>query len=84
MYGETDTLNSRNTVTSHLRTIAHKGRPVVDIALNDGAGGFYGNYISSFTTGDRIEGEVSIIASTDQRFDDIQITFEGKKKKKTT
>ncbi len=79
MHGETDTLASRHTVASHLRSIAQKSQPVIDISLNNRAEGTYGAYISSFTTLDRIEGEVSITTWTDQRFDDIQITLEGEK-----
>jgi hypothetical protein len=72
MYAETVT--SRNTVVTHIRALSQIGRPTIDIALSDGE---QGANIRSYSTLDKIEGEVSITAPHDARFDEILITFEG-------
>lgn len=45
----------------------------VDVSLNEQAQGF----VASYTTLDQIEGEVTIAADFDTRFDHVEITFEG-------
>ncbi|KAH0541743.1 hypothetical protein FGG08_003835 [Glutinoglossum americanum] len=75
MYAET--IASRNTVASHIRALSQIGKPAIDIALNDDE---QGQCILSYSTFDKIEGEVSITAPHDARFDDIIIAFEGNTK----
>jgi hypothetical protein len=36
-----------------------------------------GTFVSSFTTGDIVEGTVSVLANYDVRFDNIEISFIG-------
>ena len=61
---------------SSLAGLTSKAKPVVDITLNGEhphpAGG-----VPSFTTLDKIEGTVSITASTDLSFDALHISFQG-------
>jgi hypothetical protein len=72
MYAET--IATRNTVASHIRALSQVGKPAIDIALSDDE---QGAYVRSYSTFDKIEGEVSITAPHDTRFDEIFITFEG-------
>ncbi|KAI9816984.1 MAG: hypothetical protein M1832_004968 [Thelocarpon impressellum] len=72
----TDSLATRNTVASQMRSLAQMGQPSIDIELNDQRGA----YMSSYTTSDRLHGQVSITAPHDSRFDDIHITLEGSSK----
>lgn len=72
MYAES--IASRNTVATHLRALSQIGKPAIDIALNDDGQGAYNR---SYSTSDKIEGEVSVTAPSDARFDDVLITFEG-------
>ncbi|KAL1991113.1 hypothetical protein VTN49DRAFT_5617 [Thermomyces lanuginosus] len=51
----------------------HMSRVKVDIVLHDQPSGF----VVSYTTGDRIKGEVIITAEQDTKFDAVDITFEG-------
>lgn len=73
MYG--DSSSRRNSVRTQVKTLTAKSRIAVDITLNDNQ---QGAYVSSYTTLDKIEGEVSITAPCDTSFDDISITFDGK------
>ncbi|GAD95707.1 arrestin (or S-antigen), N-terminal domain protein [Paecilomyces variotii No. 5] len=59
--------------TSTFESLTKRSRPKVEIDLVDQRDGF----VASYTTGDRIEGEVTIVADHDTQFDDIDITFEG-------
>lgn len=69
-----ESLGRRNTVRTQMKALAPKSKLAVDITLNDHQ---HDAFVSSYTTLDRIEGEVSITAPSDTRFDDILITFEG-------
>ncbi|KAI9779053.1 MAG: hypothetical protein M1839_007719 [Geoglossum umbratile] len=75
MYAES--IASRNTVATHLRALSQIGKPAIEIALNDDGQGAYNR---TYSTSDRIEGEVSITAPSDTRFDEVSITFEGNSK----
>ncbi|KAJ9190948.1 hypothetical protein DTO164E3_9091 [Paecilomyces variotii] len=59
--------------TSTFESLTKRSRPKVGIDLVDQKDGF----VASYTTGDKIEGEVTITAEHDIQFDDINITFEG-------
>lgn len=52
-------------------------RPQISITIDGDDPTAYNGRVGSFSTLDTIKGEVSIIAMSDTRFDDIQITFEG-------
>ncbi|KAI9771156.1 MAG: hypothetical protein M1840_002507 [Geoglossum simile] len=75
MYAES--IASRNTVATHLRALSQIGKPAIDIVLNDDRQGAHNR---SYSTSDKIEGEVSITAPNDTRFDDVFIAFEGNTK----
>lgn len=57
-----------------MAALAPRSKIAVDIILNDNQ---QDAYVSSYTTLDKIEGEVSITVPSDTGFDDISITFEG-------
>lgn len=59
--------------TSTFESLTKRSRPKVGIDLVDQKDGF----VASYTTGDKIEGEVTVTAEHDIQFDDINITFEG-------
>ena len=70
-----ESIATRNTVIASIKDMVadtQKAKPAITININgdDGETKYY-------TTGDRIEGEVSIVAPTDTRFDEIYISFEG-------
>lgn len=68
-----DTVTTRNSVASHVRSLALMGRPQVDIVL----AGQTGTLSTSYTTGDGIQGEVVIATAHDTRFDRLEISLEG-------
>ncbi|KAI5785918.1 hypothetical protein EDC01DRAFT_194715 [Geopyxis carbonaria] len=76
MFGYAESVATRNTVMSSIRqTIeASYSKPTVSIKIHDEPENGGPKY---YTTGDRIEGEVSIVASSDVRFDEVSIAFEG-------
>lgn len=53
-------------------------RPQISIAIDGDDLTVCNGRIGSFSTLDTIKGEVSIVGVSDIRFDDIQITFEGR------
>ena len=59
--------------TAPIAGLVPRPKIAVEISLNDQQDA----YVSSYTTLDKIEGEVSITAPCDTRFDDVFITFEG-------
>ncbi|KAI9734255.1 MAG: hypothetical protein M1834_002359 [Cirrosporium novae-zelandiae] len=63
---------STNFVSS-LRSFSQKSKPVIDILLKNNRD----TYVSSYTTLEKIEGEVSIMVPLDTKIDNIEITFEG-------
>ncbi|KAI9858220.1 MAG: hypothetical protein M1824_004390 [Vezdaea acicularis] len=69
----TNTIASRQTVATQMRSLVQKSKPDIQILLNNREG----SSISTFSTGDKIEGEVLMTAPHDCRFDDISVTFEG-------
>ncbi|KZF24321.1 hypothetical protein L228DRAFT_237261 [Xylona heveae TC161] len=80
---------SSRTVASHLRELAHmpSGRAAITISIKKDHHGLESTqtasssapepYVHSYTSLDRIEGEVAITAPNALRFEDISITFEG-------
>ena len=70
----TDSIATRNTVATQVRAFAQKGRPDIQVTLNDQEGA----YISTYTTKDQLQGEASITAPHDARFDEVHLTLEGK------
>lgn len=76
MFSYAESIATRNTVLSSLREATgemNKNRPAITFTIN----GESENPDHVYTTSDRIEGEVSITAPADIRFDEIVITFEG-------
>lgn len=76
MFSYAESIATRNTVLSSLREAAaemNKNKPAITFTINGESED--PNYV--YTTSDRIEGEVSITAPVDTRFDEIVITFEG-------
>lgn len=75
MFSYAESVATRNTVMSSTRqTIeASYSKPTISIKIDNmpNADTYY------YTTRDTIQGEVSIVASVDTRFDEISITFEG-------
>jgi hypothetical protein len=59
--------------SSTLESLTHS-RPKVDIELVGQTEGL----VNSYTTKDRIEGTAIVTVDRDTRFDDVEITFEGK------
>ena len=59
--------------SSSLAAFAVRGRPKVDIVVANQQDGL----VPSYTTGDTIEGTVTITTDHDTRFDELEITFEG-------
>ncbi|KAI9803561.1 MAG: hypothetical protein M1825_001904 [Sarcosagium campestre] len=64
---------TRQSVKTQMRALAQRGRPQIEISLQGQDNGS----LCTFTTSDKLEGEIAITAQQDARFDDIQITFEG-------
>ncbi|KAF9886853.1 hypothetical protein FE257_010976 [Aspergillus nanangensis] len=62
--------------SSSFDTFAYRSRPKVTIELAGQKDGL----VNSYTTGDCIEGSVTVTAEHDTRFDEIEITFEGTSK----
>jgi hypothetical protein len=60
--------------SSALESLNRRCRPTIDIKLSDDQIG----YISSYTTLDKIQGEVTLTSEYDIRFDEVSITFEGR------
>ncbi|KAI9719306.1 MAG: hypothetical protein M1812_003636 [Candelaria pacifica] len=73
----TESIASGNSVASQILAVRQSGKPTINVSLNDDQQGNYGGYVRSYTTLDRLDGEVSVTAPQDTRFDDVQITFEG-------
>lgn len=67
---------ANSAISIRLRNLAMQAKPVIDISLKREHGA-HGSYISSFSTMDKLEGEVSVTAPHDTRFDDIEIAFVG-------
>ncbi|KAB2580899.1 Bul1 [Lasiodiplodia theobromae] len=67
---------TNSAISIKMRNFAMQGKPVVNISLN-GESGPHGSYVTSFSTMDKLEGEVSVTAPHDTRFDDIEIAFVG-------
>jgi hypothetical protein len=64
-----------NRSASTLESLTKRGRLKIGIDLLGQDTGF----VASYTTRDRIEGEVTVEAEYDTRFDSVEITFEGSK-----
>ncbi|KAI9746282.1 MAG: hypothetical protein M1835_002452, partial [Candelina submexicana] len=73
----TESVSSRNSVASQILAATQSGKPNIKISLNDDPQGTYGAYVKSYTTLDRLDGEVSVTVPQDTRFDNVEITFEG-------
>lgn len=63
---------ANSAISIKMRNFAMQGKPVIDISLNGES-----SYVTSFSTMDKLEGEVSVTAPHDTRFDDIEIAFVG-------
>jgi hypothetical protein len=77
MFAYAESVATRNTVMTSIREMAaeaHKSKPSITISINGESEGVPQKF---YTTSDRIEGEVSIVAPADTRFDEVSITFEG-------
>ncbi|KAF8243772.1 hypothetical protein K440DRAFT_636782 [Wilcoxina mikolae CBS 423.85] len=75
MFAYAESVATRNTVLTSLREMAaeaHKSKPLVTISINGES-----SDQKFYTTSDRIDGEVTIVAPADTRFDEVCITFEG-------
>lgn len=71
------TMRSRGVnVSNKMRTLGHHGKPVIEIEL-DKVDGATGQWITSYSTMDTIEGIVWVTAPHDTPFRDIQISFIG-------
>lgn len=64
-----------NQIGYKVRNIAHHGQPTIEINLNDNHASR--RPITSYSTMDTIEGMVTIRATRDTRFADIDIAFIG-------
>jgi hypothetical protein len=67
----------RNQVGSKVRNITHYGQPTIEINVN-GTDGPRNTWVTSYSTMDTLEGNVTITAQYDTRFEDIDIAFVGK------
>jgi hypothetical protein len=65
-----------NQVGYKVRNMTHYGQPSIDIKLN-GSDGPHSTWVTSYSTMDTVEGTVTITASHDTRFEDIDIAFVG-------
>lgn len=65
-----------NQIGTKMRTLAHHGRPIVEIEL-DKTHGAQGTWITSYSTMDTIEGTVFVTAPHDTPFQDVEIAFVG-------
>ncbi|KAF1813922.1 hypothetical protein P152DRAFT_457299 [Eremomyces bilateralis CBS 781.70] len=68
---------SREALDLKVRNMTLLSKPIIEIYLKDTSRSVHGTYVRSFSTLDKIEGEVRITAKNDTRFDEINITFEG-------
>lgn len=59
-----------------MRSLALNHKPLVEISLNN-SHGVHGNWVTSYSTMDTIEGTVSITAAHDTPFEEIEISFSG-------
>jgi hypothetical protein len=66
----------RNQVGSKVRNMTHYGQPTIEINLN-GTDSPRSKWVTSYSTMDTIEGNVTIKALHDTRFEDIDIAFVG-------
>lgn len=66
----------RNQVGSKVRNMTHYGHPTIEINLK-GTDGPRNTWVTSYSTMDIIEGNVTITALHDTRFEDIDIAFIG-------
>jgi hypothetical protein len=66
-----------NQIGYKVRNVSHHGQPTIEIDLND-SDGYRQRFVTSYSSMDSIEGTVTITASHDTRFEDIDIAFFGK------
>jgi hypothetical protein len=74
-YGNMQQLGS--SIGTKMRTLAHHGRPVIEIDL-DNSHGIHGKWVTSYSTMDTIVGTVSVTANHDTPLEDIEVFFMGK------
>jgi hypothetical protein len=77
MFNYAESIASRNTYMTSIRETmaeAQKSKPAVTVNIDGDAEGKAHRF---YTNGDRLEGDVKIVAPADTRFDEIYITFEG-------
>ena len=65
-----------NQIGYKVRNVSHHGQPTIEIDLND-SDAHRQRFVTSYSSMDSIEGTVSITASHDTRFEDIDIAFIG-------
>ncbi|KAH4208816.1 hypothetical protein HBH69_109550 [Parastagonospora nodorum] len=76
-YSQATTMQSmRNQVGSKVRNMTHYGQPTIEINLK-GTDGPRNTWVTSYSTMDTIEGNVTITALHDTRFENIDIAFIG-------
>ncbi|KAK8162222.1 hypothetical protein IWX90DRAFT_237580 [Phyllosticta citrichinensis] len=64
---------SSNPLATKMRHLSILGKPAVAISLN----GEHGSYLTSYSNLDKIEGQVSVTAPNDTRFDELEISLIG-------
>lgn len=65
--------SSNHPLASKMRTLSIQGKPAVTISLD----GEHGSYMTSYSNLDKLEGQVSITAPSDTRFDELDISLLG-------
>lgn len=78
MLNSAATIATRNPVIGSMMATLQTERPQISIAINRDDLTVCNGRLGSFSTLDTIKGEVSIVGASDIRFDDIQISFEGR------
>ncbi len=73
----TESVASGSSVASQILAATQSGKPKIHISLNDDQRGTYSGYVKSYTTLDRLDGQVLVTVPQDTRFDSLAITFEG-------
>lgn len=78
MFNSAATIATRNSVIGSMMATLQAERPQISIAIDRDDLTVCNGRLGSFSTLDTIKGEVSIVGASDIRFDDIQISFEGR------
>ena len=73
----TPSIASRTNVGYRVRNMSFLAKPTIEIHLENTRGP-HGDYVTSYSSMDKIQGVVRVSVDKDTRFDDIEITFEGR------